>query len=62
MLLRAHATQAPPRASASEAPLASNARPTPEIYALQEAVEACEVVGVAVSAAVEAVAEVDADD
>jgi len=60
MRLRLHATPVPPRTSASEAPLACNARPAPEIFALQVAVEACEVVEVEASAV--AVAEVDADD
>ena len=37
MLLRAHAIPAPPKTSASAAPLASNARSAPEIRALQGA-------------------------
>jgi hypothetical protein len=67
MLLRAHATPALPRWPASAAPLASNVRQTPEICALQEAVEECEAVAVAADSKVAEVevaqlAEAGADD
>jgi hypothetical protein len=59
MLLRAHVTPALPKTPASEAPLASNARPTPEIGPLPGEV-GFQVVGS--PEAVVAVVEVGADD
>lgn len=63
MRLRLHATPVPPVTTASEAPLACNARLVPDMFALQEAVVVAheEVEATAVAVAV-AVAEVDVDD